>query len=206
MAIGFILESDTCLCVHVWFSAVFLSLLLCLGWVVVLIFPNISLSYSVIFFMAVCVCVKWLTACVCLWECFRHLCRHLCLSWSMCVCVGVLGESVCWWVYNKPCICLLRVHAWEMASCQIVSVCVFHSRGVCPYWGCKKECFMSAYINHFHCYRALLHWIPNPHRHIHTHTYSTIHICIITPRCRPLYSFPFFSHTKHRDTTCNCTL
>ena len=55
------------------FSAALLSL-----WLIVLIFVTLSLTSSVVFFMAVC--VKWLAACVCLWERFRHLCWHLCLS------------------------------------------------------------------------------------------------------------------------------
>lgn len=82
-------------CRNVWFTALFLSLLSSPGWVVVLIFANISLSNAAIFFMAVCVFVKWLTACVCLWKCSRHLCRHLCLSSSARsrVCVGVFASG-----------------------------------------------------------------------------------------------------------------
>ena len=40
----------------------------------------VSQRSSVTSFTAAWVCVKWLTACVCLSECFRHLCRHLCVS------------------------------------------------------------------------------------------------------------------------------
>ena len=120
-----------CVCVNAWFIAVLLSLLPCLEWAVVLIFATISLSSSVVFFIAVC--VKWLTACVCLWESFRHLCRHLCLSSSVCVrvcmCVGVFAcGSARRWEYKKPCICLLVcMHGkWLHARLSMcVSVCVF---------------------------------------------------------------------------------
>lgn len=85
--------------VSVWFSRLFLSLLLCLEWMVVLVFATISLTSCVVFFfMAVCVCVKWLTACVCLWGSFRHLCWHLCLRCAcVCMCVVFVCRCVCKW-------------------------------------------------------------------------------------------------------------
>lgn len=107
---------------------------------VVLIFVNTSLSNAAISFMAVCVFVKWLCllmkvlsasvsasvfviegALFC-WRARERLC--LCVRARTHAYVGVFASGP---VYKKPCVCLL---AREVARCQIVSVCIFHSASV----------------------------------------------------------------------------